>query len=91
MSGIEGLLLRLTLLSQASAQEKILSLLSHLAQTVGVGEKEGTRIPFALSHKDIASWVGTTRETASLQMGILVKKQRIFYRGRTLYVSSLLR
>jgi CRP/FNR family transcriptional regulator len=88
LSGMEGLLHRLTLLSTQSAYERVTSLLVYVARSIGVSEPEGVRIPIFLSHKDIASWVGTTRETVSLQMETLKKYGRIYYAGRTLFIRN---
>ncbi len=89
LSGMEGLLLRLSLQSTHTAQEKVSSVLSYMAESIGVSEPEGVRIPVLLSHKDIASWVGTTRETVSLQIAHLMRMRRIFYHGRTLFLREI--
>jgi len=44
-----------------------------------------------LAHREIASWIGTTRETASLQIEKLQKKGIITTRGRLLIIRDLTR
>ncbi len=89
LSGISGLLTRLASLVFDQAYPKIVLLLLYLARAVGENKGREVILPVTFTHKDIASWVGTTRETASLQMEVLERKSLIAYRGRTLVIKSL--
>ena len=44
-----------------------------------------------LTHKEIAAWIGTTRETASLQIETLKKKNLIQYNRRYIIVPDISR
>lgn len=89
LKGVSGLLKRLELLVLDPAYIKLISLLSYFAKSLGEknGEDIVVRLPF--SHKDIASWIGTTRETTSLQMEALKKKGLINYSRKTLIIKDI--
>lgn len=88
LRGLDGLLKRLEYLVLDPAYVKIASLLSYFAKTFGEKDGEGIVIKLPLTHKEIASWIGTTRETASLQLEDLRKKGIIATRGRTLVIKD---
>jgi CRP/FNR family cyclic AMP-dependent transcriptional regulator len=69
--------------------ERLVRLLEKLAVEHGSETDDGTRIDLALTHADIASLVGSTRETVSLHMKkletdgrIRIASRRIVVRGR---------
>lgn len=78
--GLVGLADRLEELTLGSSHYRICSLLIYLASRLGKKSKAGIEIELSLAHRDIASWVGTTRETASRQLKQLVKKKIISYK-----------
>jgi CRP/FNR family transcriptional regulator len=81
--GIVGLAERLEELTTGSIHYRLCSLLVYLAQRMGKQSKNGIEIEMELGHKDIAAWIGTTRETTSRQLEQLAKKKLIsFKRGR---------
>lgn len=86
LSGVSGLLSRIECLMLESAQVRTALLLLYLSKTYG--EEDGNRIAIRvpLTHKEIASWIGTTRETASLQMESLRRKGLIAYGKRQIVV-----
>jgi CRP/FNR family transcriptional regulator len=62
--------------------ERILKLLERLACEYGTPVRNMTRIDVQLTHADIASLIGSTRETVSMQLGELVRDGRIVLEGR---------
>ncbi len=66
-------LLRLETMAFGTMYEKTLGLFEVLASQVGREVKNQIIIQVHLTHKDIASFLGTTRETASLQISKLKK------------------
>jgi CRP-like cAMP-binding protein len=87
--GICGLRYRVEHLVMGSAYKKTIVLLLYLADNLG--EKEGSRVifPVPLTHREIAAWIGTTRETASLQLAQLRKLRLIQCRRRRLVIPSV--
>jgi len=86
--GISGLRRRIEYLVLDSANKKTILLLLYLAHNLG--EKDGSHVvlPVPVTHREIAAWIGTTRETVSLQVSILKKRGFIHYRRRQLVISS---
>jgi CRP/FNR family transcriptional regulator len=89
LSGIQGLLVRIESLVFAGAGTKTALLLLHFAKLFGEKTTDGIVLQVPLAHREIASWIGTTRETASLQMEELKKEGIINYRGRTIIITNL--
>jgi CRP/FNR family transcriptional regulator len=87
--GISGMRHRMYYLVMGSACRKTILLLLYLADSFG--EKDGSSIvlPVPVTHREIAAWIGTTRETASLQVGILKNRGLILYRRRQLIIPSV--
>jgi len=57
--------------------DRIVRLFERLGHDYGVAEARGIRIDLHLTHAEIASLVGSTRETVSLELGRLVRAGRI--------------
>jgi CRP/FNR family cyclic AMP-dependent transcriptional regulator len=74
-------------LAYAKVGERILHLLRKLAAEHGVPCEGGTRIDLRLTHADIASLVGSTRETVSVEMGRLVEAGHIQLVGRNIVLA----
>jgi CRP/FNR family transcriptional regulator len=87
--GMFGLLERIDALANSQAKEKLVTLLVYLAQKVGVKSNGEIELPFPVSHRELATWIATTRETASLQMEKLGKKGILRYTGRKIIISNL--
>jgi len=87
--GMSGLRRRMEYLVMDSANKKTILLLLYLAHNLG--EKDGSHVvlPVPVTHREIAAWIGTTRETASLQVSILKKRGLVHYRRRQLIIPSL--
>lgn len=86
LAGIQGLLTRLESLVFGEASAKTALLLLHYSKLFGEETPEGTVLKVSLTHREIASWIGTTRETASLQIERMQKEGIIRYRGRTIII-----
>jgi CRP/FNR family transcriptional regulator len=88
LAGMQGLLTRLESLVFGEANVRTALLLLHYAKIFGEKTPEGTVVGVPLTHREIASWIGTTRETASLQVEALQKEGIIRYRGRTIVITN---
>jgi len=85
-TGIGGLLIRMESLIFDSAYDRTNMLFEYLGRSFGKKTKDGIEIEFPLTHKRIAEWIGTTRETASIQVEKMVKdKILIKKRGGYIY------
>jgi CRP-like cAMP-binding protein len=69
--------IRLARLLYRSSLGKLAGLLSELAERYGVPTDEGILLPFKLTHQEMASIVGSKRETVSEGMGILELQETI--------------
>ncbi len=72
-------LIRVSALEQAKAVDKVLYTLYYLCRLYGGSTKEWTDIELKLTHQDIASLVGLTRETVAVEINKLRKKDVINY------------
>ena len=84
-----GLLTRMEYLVFGNASNKVASILLICAERFGKKQGRNTIIQVPLTHNDIASLVGMTRETASIEMKKLEEKGLIVYRGRMLVIRNL--
>lgn len=89
VTGINGLLGRFEYLMFDTAYRKTVLLLLYFARRFGKQEDGVTLISVPLAHREIAAWIGATRETASVQMEALKKKGLIKTRGRQLIIPSI--
>ncbi len=87
--GLSGFVSRVAQLILDDAYTKTILLLLYYAENFGEKSKEGIMLTIPLTHREIASWIGTTRETASLQVETLVKKGLIMTKGRLLIVRDV--
>lgn len=79
---------RMQHLAYGSAYEKVASILYMFSQEYGKKERGGVSITVPLTHKDIAFLIGLTRETVSLEMGILSEKKLISHVGKLVVVKN---
>lgn len=86
--GLSGFVSRVAQLVLDDAYTKTILLLLYYAENFGEPTNEGIALSIPLTHREIASWIGTTRETASLQVENLVKKGFLATRGRLLIVKD---
>jgi CRP/FNR family transcriptional regulator len=69
-------------LAYAKVPDRIMHLFGRLATEHGVDGPAGTLLDVRLTHADIASLIGSTRETVSLELSNLAKSGRIVYDGK---------
>lgn len=87
LNGLTGFMQRMEYLVFDSAYKKtILLLLYYAKHFADAGKQKAFIIP--LTHKEIAAWIGTTRETASLQIEALKAKGLIRYNRRYIVIPS---
>jgi CRP/FNR family transcriptional regulator, cyclic AMP receptor protein len=75
-------------LASLKVPERLMKLLERLASEHGVPSVGGKLIDIPLTHADLASLIGSTRETVSTQITQLVKEGQIRMQGRRLIVSD---
>ena len=73
-------------LASLKVPDRLMKLLERLASEHGVPSAGGTLIDVPLTHADLASLIGSTRETVTAQITLLTKEGRIRTRGRRLIV-----
>ena len=88
-AGIAGFTSRVAQLVLDDAYTKTILLILYYAENFGEPVKEGIALQVPLTHREIASWIGTTRETASLQVETLLKKGILVTKGRQLIVKDI--
>lgn len=84
-----GLLTRMEYLVFGNAYTKVASIVLICAKQFGEKKEGLIIIPLPLTHKDIATLVGITRETACLEMKKLEKEGIISHQGRNLVVNNI--
>ena len=84
-----GILQRMEYLAFGNAYQKVASILAICAERFGEEEGEEVVIQVSLTHRDIANLLGLTRETASIEVKKLERKNLIAYRGRHLVVKDV--
>ncbi len=87
--GITGLWSRIEQLVLEDAYAKTILLILYYVQKFGAKDARGVALEVSPTHKEIAAWIGTTRETASLQIEALKRKSLVLTRGRQLIIPSL--
>ena len=75
-------------LAYARVPDRIVNLFSRLAEEHGVPDPRGVRIDVRLTHADIASLIGSTRETVSLELAALVRSGRLIHEDRSFVVPA---
>jgi CRP-like cAMP-binding protein len=88
LTGLSGLLERMEYLVFDSAYRKVVLLLLYYAKNFTDDAQKGTLI-IPLTHKEIAAWIGTTRETASIQVELLKRNGLIRYDKRSIIIPSI--
>lgn len=85
-AGIHGLVTRVGQLVLDDAYRKTVLLLLYYVDNFGVSRDGSIVFSVPLAHREIASWIGTTRETASLQIEKLQKKGIITTKSRLIVI-----
>lgn len=83
-----ALLERMEQLVFGNAYQKIASIVYLCCERFGVEEGSNMVIPLSLTHRDIASLIGVTRETVSIEIKKLEKKKILEYRGRLVVIKD---
>jgi len=73
-------------LAYARVGDRIVHLYRKLAAEHGAAVAGGTRVDLRLTHADVASLVGSTRETVSAEMAKLVEAGRLRLEGRAVVI-----
>jgi CRP-like cAMP-binding protein len=87
--GLDGILARMESLVLDSAYTKTVLLFWYFGKTFGVKEGNTVKINVPMSHREIALWIGTARETASVVTEQLKRKGIINYRGKQYEISDV--
>jgi CRP/FNR family transcriptional regulator len=75
-------------LAYARLSERLVNLFNRLAIEHGRPVEDGVEITVRLTHADLASLVGSTRETVSLELARLIRAGRLRQRGHRLIVPA---
>ena len=73
-------------LAYAKISDRLMHLFIRLASEHGIPNVNGTLLDVRLTHADIASLIGSTRETVSLEMANLARAGRIAYDGKAITI-----
>lgn len=73
-------------LAYARIPDRLMHLFSRLAAEHGIDTPDGVVVDVKLTHADIASLIGSTRETVSLELANLVKAKRLTMDGRSIVI-----
>lgn len=87
--GLPGLMERFVQQSVGDAASKIITQLLILARRFGSSSPEGIQIDLKLTHAQLASESGVSRETVTRELGVLTKKGLLQKKGDTLIVSNI--
>jgi CRP/FNR family transcriptional regulator len=80
-------LIRINALQQPKARDKLIFTLFYLCQRYSKLHQQRVRIPFSLTHQNVASLVGLTRETTAAEMNKLKKEKVLTYDNQTYIVN----
>lgn len=89
LTRLGGILNRMEHAIFGNAQTKVASIILICAERFGVKEGENITIQLPLTHHDIANLLGMARETVSIEMEKLEKKQIIDHQGKSLIVKNI--
>ena len=91
LAGVTGFLERMQYVVLKDARDKLLLLLGYYVKNFSEKTGRGYKLLIPLTHKEIAAWIGTTRETASVQVERLKAKGLIVYKGRQMIIPDPVR
>lgn len=85
-------MVRVNALEQPKARDKLIYTLFYLCQRYGKSSSATVTIPLYLTHQNLASLVGLTRETTAIEMSKLKKERVISYKQQqySIHTSRLL-
>jgi CRP/FNR family transcriptional regulator, cyclic AMP receptor protein len=87
--GLIGLSQRIELLTTTNAHERLLSLITHVGQKRGRIKGKKILIGNPPSHSEMATWIGSTRETVSREIKILRNEKLLSYPNRKMLIINL--
>lgn len=64
---------QIELLTHEAAESRVRMVLHHLCEQSGVATPEGTRIDVPITHRELASIAGVSRETVTRVLGVLIE------------------
>lgn len=79
---------RIRRMALSCARDHLFALLQDLASKCGVAEPGGTRIDVILTQAQLASLIGTSRETVSYELRELAREGYVLRRGRKIVIAS---
>ena len=80
--GLNGMVNRLENTLGNDVRKRLLSLLAHFVKNFAREGKRGYSIQIPFTHKDLANWLGVSRETISRQMKSFERQNLISYNKR---------
>lgn len=86
-----GIMQRMEYLAFGNAYQKVASIIMICTERFGEKKDNGYLIHIPLTHKDIAMFIGMTRETVSIEIKKLERKGIIEYHGRSIFVKDILK
>jgi CRP-like cAMP-binding protein len=89
MLRLGGLLQRMEYLAFGNSYEKVASMILICAERFGKKIEKNIVIQVPFTHKDIASFLGLARETASIEIKKLERKGLIAYRNKLIVVENM--
>ncbi len=89
MSGITGLRKRIESLIEKDARQRTIGLLLYFADIVGERKGNTVTLPVPFPHRELAAWLGLTRETTSLQVETLARQKFISYQHRRIIIGDI--
>jgi len=75
-------------LAYSKLSERLMHLFARIAADYGVAAPRGTKLDIRLTHSEIASLVGSTRESVSAEMTALAQSGRIVVEDRSIVLPS---
>lgn len=87
--GLEGILVRMEHLMSGEAHHKLIAILILSAKRFGQESPNGIAIDVKLTHKDLASQAGLSRETVSREMARLKEKGIVDYTSSSILIKNL--
>jgi len=84
----EGVLTRMEYLVFGTASQKLASIILILAERFGERRNGSIYVKAPLTHKDLASLVGITRETTTLILSEFVKKDYIIFSNKHIIIRN---
>lgn len=84
----EGVLTRMEYLVFGTAAQRLASIIMILGERFGEKEEKGVYIKAPLTHKDLASLVGITRETTTLILSDFTKKRYVNFSSKHIMIKN---